>query len=371
MHKFFRVFGNEIKKKQIKQINNLRRFTMTLFEAINKFLSGNSTTIIVEKADVDNYGVIFRRFDRNPGFKSELRSREIGKNITDVFVSAAEGTDVGGNITVTESERKILNKIAEIIDDYSPFLRFYMIHTNRNSDKGEINDYYSAYFDGDYYPYHGQISASADKMDVESVISDSITKARLDLKNLDKNNTMAAIADYIKYENSSDPNVDAEVIIRKKDKEFSVFIRSNNISQNKYINLSPSVEKRAGYLQRAVENAIEANNELTEWPSGYTYLSKAKGGHNYSLNKIADVLDKLKNENIVFRVCENKNTKTKKSSVISLKAEFRNASSGELLAESCDNNIRKAVFDASKKMIKLYCLPSKPLKSCCPERIFF
>jgi hypothetical protein len=324
---------------------------MTLFEAINKFLSDKETRITVEKADVDNYIVIFDRYDKT----FELRYREIGKNITDVFVSAAEGTDVGGNITVTESERKILNKIAGIIDDYSPFLCFYMIHINRTNDKGEINDYYSIYFKGDYYYNHGQISASADKMDVESVISESIAKARSDLENLDKNNTLAAIADYIRYENSSDPDVDAEVIIRKKDKEFSVFIRSNSISQNKYINLSPSVEKRAGYLQCAVENAIEANADLTKWPKSYTYLSKAKGGCNYSLDKIAAVLDQLKDENIIFRICKNNNTKSSGY----FKAEFRNASNGKSLAESCSNNPRKAVFDASKKIIKLEQLPFK------------
>jgi hypothetical protein len=341
----YRVFENEIKK----QINNLRRFTMTLFEAIKKFLSDVATRIIVEKADVNNYGVIFDRYDE----MFELRSREIGKNITDVFVSAADGTDVGDNITVTESERKILNKIAGIIDDYSPFLSFYMIRIDKINNKDEINDYYSVYFRGGYSCLHGY--ASADK-DFESLISESITNARLDLEDLDKNNTLAAIADYIKYENSSDPNVDAEVIIRKKDKEFSVIIRTNNISQNKF-NLSPSVEKRDGYLQCAVENAIEANADLTKWPQCYTYLSKAKGRYiyNYSLDKIAAVLDQLKDENIIFRICKNNNTKSSGY----FKAEFRNASNGKSLAESCSNNLRKAVFDASKKIIKLERLPLK------------
>jgi len=330
--------------------------SMTVFEAINKFLSDMETRIIIEKKDVDNYGVLFNKFDK----KVELRSREIGENIIDVFVSAVEGTGISDNITVTESERKILNKIARIIDDYSPFLRFHMIHITRLHDESEIDNYYSVDFSGSGY-WHGETYDSANKMDIKATISESIHKASLDLKLSDKNNTLAIIADYIKYENSRNPDNDAEVIIRKKDGEFSVLIRTNSISQDKYINLNPSVEKKDRYLQYAVKDAIEENNNLIKWTDGKYYLSKVVGSYDYSLDKIADVLNKLKNENIIFRVCENINPNDRFVLGDSgyFKTEFRDASSGELLVESRNNNLRKAVFDASKKMIKLEQLPLK------------
>jgi hypothetical protein len=330
--------------------------SMTVFEAINKFLSDMETRIVIEKNDVDNYDVLCNKFDK----RVELRSREIGKNIIDVFVSAMEGTGVSDNITVTESERKILNKIAGIIDDYSPFLGFHMIHITRLHDESKIDNYYLVGFSASGC-WYGKTDDSANKMDIEAIITESIHKASLDLKLLDKNNTLAIIADYIKYENSRNPDNDAEVIIRKKDGEFSVFIRTNSISQDKYINLNPSVEKKDRYIQYAVKDAIEENNNLTNWTDGKYYLSKVVSPNDYSFDKIADVLNKLKNENIIFRVYANINTNDRfvlRNSGY-FKAEFRDASSGELLVESCNNNLKKAVFDVSKKMIKLKQLPLK------------
>lgn len=75
------------------------------------------------------------------------------------------------------------------------------------------------------------------------------------------------------------------------------------------------------------------------------------------------LLNKLKDENIILSIHQNFDPNNKDAWLNGFyKVEFKNISNDKVLAESCNDNLKKAVFDASKKLINLYQLSSKPLR---------
>jgi len=344
----FLVFGNETKTN----LNTLWRFKMTLFELIEVYIdSGSNNQFAVKKDSEDKYTALFDIYDG-------VEFSQSGKDLIDVVTNAAKKTRTRDDIKVTEHERAVLNGVAELIDNYSPFLRFSIFnpecpeckHFIKENDEGSILFHFIADGGDDY----GHIlKPIISPMDFEETIRKSTYQAALELAILDEQTCSAVIANYISYENDKNHNY-AEVIIKRENTKYSALIRVNSISADRTdTNITPPVEAQAKRLEDAVKAAIKKNKTLTEY-IGEHYLNRANELYSYDLIKADMLLNKLKDENIILSIHQNFDPNNKDAWLNGFyKVEFKNISNDKVLAESCNDNLKKAVFDASKKLINL------------------
>jgi len=252
---------------------------MTLFEAINEFLKEMETTITVWKNDDNEYGACFSNRS-----KENLEFREIGDDMIDIIVKAAKKAGISDDITVTERERTVLNKIAEIIDEYSPFL--YLI-LSQDTNNGNFDGYISHGFGylGNLGVATGNVNISGD---VEVVFREIASESRLNLTLADERDFFSRIAEYITHENMSHSSYsgehrayNAECIMRKKNNKYSVLIRANHTQQ---------IEAIESNLNYAVAKAISKTNAENQWITQKALIESGRG-ESYALMKIEKVLD--------------------------------------------------------------------------------
>jgi hypothetical protein len=329
---------------------------MTIFEAINEFFKKFGSAIHIGKKDDNEYFVSFRNYSKEYG---RIVIEETNENILDALVNTAKRTGID-DITVTESEKMVFNKVAEILDNYSPFLLFLMFNFDFGNQEGKYGEYHVAF--KVYDDWHGKVSSNLSLMNFEEIILKSVCQTNTELANVDNKEIIGKVADYIRHENGSHPDNDAEVIIRKKDGEYSALIRTNSISHANRIDITPMVEAKEDSIEDAVRSALKKNNTLTKWTSKYDLNIIIHESFVCNFFRVRRILDLLENENIIFRMCQNiidPNDKSISGPGGFFKVQFKDTSNNKVFAESCNNNLRAAVVDASKKMIKLYKLPLK------------
>jgi len=327
---------------------------MHLFNAINEFIKKFGSAIHIGKKDNNEYFVSFHNYSKKYG---RIVIEETNENIVDALVNAAKRTGVD-DITVTKSEKMVFNKVAGIIDDYSPFLLFLMF--NFEDQGGEYGEYHVAF--KVYDDWHGRVNSNLSMMNFEEIILKSVCQTSAELADVDDKGIIGKVADYIRHENGSHLDNDAEVIVRKKDEEYSALIRTNSISHTNRTDITPMVEAKEDSIEDAVRSAIKKNNTLTKWTSKYDLNIIIHESFVCNFSRVRWILDSLENENIIFRMCQNiidPNDKSIPGPGGFFKVQFKDTSNNKVLAESCNNNLRGAVVDASRKMIKLYKLPLK------------
>jgi hypothetical protein len=327
---------------------------MTLFEAINEFIKKIGSIIRIVEKDNKEYFVSFRNYSKEYG---RIVIEETNENILDALVNAAKRTGID-DITVTESEKMVFNKVAGMLDDYSPFL-FFLI-SNFEDQVCEFSEYHVAFkvFDD----WHGRVYGNLSMTNLEEIILKSVCQTSADLADIDNKGIVAKAADYIRYENGRNPDNDAEVIIRKKDGEYSALIRTNSISHANRTDITPTVEAKEEYPEEAVRSAMKKNNALTNWISKHYLNIKIHEHFACDLIRVKWILDSPENKNTIFRICQNivdPNDKSIPGPGGFFKVQFKDTSNNKVLAESCSNSIRGAIVDVSRKVIKLQKLPLK------------
>jgi hypothetical protein len=328
---------------------------MTLFSVINEFIKKIGSAIHIRKKDDNEYFISFHNYSKEYG---RIVIEETNENILDAIVNAAKRTGVD-DITVTESEKMVFNKVAEILDNYSPFL-FFFISNNFEDQGDEYGEYHVAFkaFDTWYGRVNGDLSTM--NFDLEEIILKSVCQASAELADIDNKEIVGKVADYIRYENGRNPDNDAEVVIRKKDGEFSVIIRTNSISHANRIDITPTVKAKDKNIKEAVRTAMKKNNALTKWIIKHHLNIIVHERFVCNFFRVRRILDLMENKNIIFRICQNiinPNNKSISGPGGFFKVQFKDTSNNKVLAESCSNSIRRAIIDVSRKVIKLYKLP--------------
>jgi len=318
---------------------------MELFNVINEFLKEMETTIVVWKNDDNEYGACFNRIKENLEFK------EIGENMIDTIVKAVRKTGISSDVTVTKREQTALNSVAEIIDEYAPFLYFTLFRTTKD---GEFEAYISH-----GYGYFGNCGVAVGD-DVEEVIRKTASESRLNLALADENNLFSRIAEYITHENMSHSIDDTEFIMRKKNNEYSVLIRTNRTHKIK------AVEAVDDDLNTAVRHALIKTNAVSRWISECAFIESGNA-ESYALRKIAKVLDQSE-PGTAFKISEKIDKTIDPKSLFaselmyghgSYNLQFVDTSTHKVFAENTSSPHRfvqpgyfltRAVFDTAKKM---------------------
>jgi len=329
---------------------------MTLFELIRVNVeSGSNNQFKVKKDSEDKYTALF---DIDDGVKFS----QSGKDLIDTIVNAAKKTTIRDDIKVTEHEIAALNEVAALIDNYSPFLCFSIFNPEcpecKENEEGSILFYFTDESEGQY----GRISKHIiSDLDFEETIRKSTHQAALELAVLDEQTCSAVIANYIYYENKKNCDNHVEVVIKRENNKYSASIRANSISSDS-TDTTAQAEPQAERLEDAVKAAIKKNKTLAEYIGEY-YLNRANELYSYDLIKVDMILNKLKNENIILSIRENFDLNDEDAWLKGFyKVEFKNTSNDKVLAESCNNNLKRAVLAASEKLIDLYHLSSKSLR---------
>jgi len=319
---------------------------MELFNVINEFLKEMETTITVWKNDDNEYGACF--INRS---KENLEFREIGKNMIDTIVKAARKTGISSDVTVTKREQTVLNNIAEIIDEYAPFLYFTLFRTTKD---GEFEAYISH-----GYGYFGNRGVAVGD-DVEEVIRKAASESRLILTLADEKNLFSRIAEYITHNNMSHSIDDTEFVIKKKNNKYSVLIRTNRTHAIK------EVEVVDDDLKVAVWNAISKTNAASRWITECAFIESGNA-ESYALRKIAKVLD-LSEPGTAFKISEKIDKTIDPKSLFaselmyghgSYNLQFVDTSTRKVFAENTSSPhhfvqpgyfLTRSVFDVAKKM---------------------
>jgi hypothetical protein len=327
---------------------------MTLFELIRANVeSGSNNQFKVKKDSEDKYTALFDILDG-------VKFSQSGKDLIDTIVNAAKKTTIRDDIKVTEHEIAALNEVAALIDNYSPFLCFSIFNTEFPGVRKE-NDILFLFTDESEGQY-GRISKHIiSDLDFEETIRKSTHQAALELAVLDEQTCSAVISNYIYWENHKNRNNHVEVVVKRENNKYSASICVNSISADR-TDTTPQVEAQSERLEDAVKAAIQKNKTLAEYIGEY-YLNGANELYSYDLIKADMVLNKLKDENIILSIRQNFDPNDKDAWLKGFyKVEFKDISNNKLLAESCNDNLKKAVFDASKKLINLYHLSSTSLR---------
>jgi len=322
--------------------------TMTVLDAINKFLYEFSeekftNSFVIEKNTnyVDEYLVIF---DKVP-----YRFSEKGEDMIDTIIKAARKAGISDDITATKLDKIVFKKLAELLDDYYPYLAF-DIEPYAHDRKFFLQFNTSCAGFGDY----GQIEFTSD-IDIEEAFIESIFSARAELAVLVDKSKINQIANYIKYQNSKASYNDAVVVIENENKKISAVTFVNNaINLNrKKVDLD-EVRQSGNYIRHILD-------EILGWiirkdPEIEKYLGKYSNSNDIDdclLQDISIMFHKFKNENIRLRISQNINIGgTSPIPKDFFKVQIRDTSSNDLLAESYNKDLRKAVLNVVKKMMR-------------------
>jgi len=331
---------------------------MTLFEAIRKFIKEkdrNAITMQKNRYNIDKYLVIFDRiYQQNNEFIQE------GENIIDTIINIIRKAGISDDITVTKSNELILKKLAELLDSYGPFLKFTMLPCDF------FGDYYldfSIY--GGYGGEYGKIKCddfrdNREEQDIEEVFLESICSARAELAVVDEKTTLSRIAKYIEYENSRSEYNDAVAIIKKENKRYSALVRTNSLLGSNPSDVT-EVRRDNGILYPVMNKLLylilEKNKKIKEYISGYCdteeYFNKLDS---CIYDGVESILDDFEDEHIILRISQNIDQKGRAKSYPKyfFKVQFKDTSENEILAETYNRNVRTALFDAVKEMMKKY-----------------
>ena len=331
--------------------------TLTVLDAINKFLYefseekftnsfviGKTTNYVIDEyPNVDEYLV---SLDTDPH-----TFREKGEDMINTIIKALRKAGISDDIIATKSDKIVFKKLAELLEDYYPRLAF-KIKPDAYDRKFSIQFNMSCFVSDDY----GQIDFTSDT-DIEEAIIESICSARAELAVLVDKSKLNRIANYIKYQNRKSKYNDAVVIIenenKNKNKNFSVVSFVNNVINLNRKNFDLEEVRQSGdSMCRVLDDFLDLIIKKT--PKLEKYVSKYKNHDDIDDCLLQDVLMmflKLENENLILRMSQNINSGTSIPKDF-FKVQLKDTSNNDLLAESYDKNLRKAVIDVIKKMIR-------------------
>jgi hypothetical protein len=331
---------------------------MTLFEAIQRHVEIGGNQFTIKKHSEDKYTALFHIVDGNEFSQS-------GKDIINTVCSAVKKLRPYNNdVTATDHEQLVLVGIAELMNDYSPFLHFSIFNPEHNPLEEDSTCHFEFISDfGDKYGSIARISYNLSDLSFEEMIRISTNQTALELAIHDTKTCLAVIANYIRYEyNKSHGDNHVEVIIKRENQKYSASFRVNSIT-NRADTTQPA-EATAERLGDAVKAAIKNNKILAEYfGEYYLNIASAEEMHSYDLIKVDMILNKLKNKNIILSIRENFDPNDKDAwrnwHNGFYKVEFKDISNNKVLAKSCSDNLKRAVLAASEKLIDLYHLSSK------------
>jgi len=335
---------------------------MTIFEAINEFIKEkhyNTITIKKSSHDIDKYLVVF------DGENGEFT--KAGENIIDTIINVIKKAGISSDVTVTRSNELILKKLAELLDAYGPFLEFNAFACDFFGDYHLDFSIYDGF--GDAY---GKIPCDdlrddREEQDIEEAFLESICSARAELEVEYQKTSLYRIAKYIEYENSRSEYNNAVIIIKREFERYwnsySVIVRTNSLLGADPENVFESYKDHDD-LSCVINNILhlifEKDEKIREYVGEYCDR-EAEWYINELDSKLYDgvkrILDDYEDEHIILRISQNLEYQTAESKFYPkyfFKVQFKNTSENEILAESYNRNVRTALFDAVKEMMKKY-----------------
>jgi len=206
-----------------------------------------------------------------------------------------------------------------------------------------------------------------EEQDIEEAFLESICSARAELEVEYQKTSLYRIAKYIEYENSRSEYNNAVIIIKREFERYwnsySVIVRTNSLLGADPENVFESYKDHDD-LSCVINNILhlifEKDEKIREYVGEYCDR-EAEWYINELDSKLYDgvkrILDDYEDEHIILRISQNLEYQTAESKFYPkyfFKVQFKNTSENEILAESYNRNVRTALFDAVKEMMKKY-----------------
>jgi len=333
---------------------------MTIFEAINEFIKEkhyNAITMKKSSHDIDKYLVVFN--GENGKFI------QVGENIIDTIINVIKKAGIGSDITVTRSNELILKKLAELLDDYAPFLEFNALACDFFGDY-HLDFNINTAFSGEY----GKIPCDdlrddREEQDIEEAFLESISSARAELEVVYQKTSLYRIAKYIEYENSRSEYNNAVVIIKREFerywRSYSAVVRTNSLlgaDPENVFELYKEHDNLSCVINNILHLIFEKDKKIREYIGEYCDTEEYFNELDSCIyDGVERILDDYEDEHIILRISQNLEYQTAESKFYPkyfFKVQFKNTSENEILAESYNRNVRTALFDAVKEMMKKY-----------------
>jgi len=316
----------------------------------------------------DKYSVYFDIFPTNLDVDDEDAMQE-DTDLIRAITNALKAVGLG-DVTISEREKRTLTKVAELLKDYSPFLEFSLTHHSSVEYNIEYDDeddedslpqpVYIAKFQTENNVF-SRIKSSEIEMEIDEIITESVYQAIENLKVREYETITGKVAEFIAYD-------DVVFTMKKKPAAVDKDKNEDEDEDGTYIvQVQKPAPAAAAKVQKLPSTPQETEIEDTNLLSAiHTALNQnnivVESYHDLTFRRVSEVLDELKNENIVFRIRADKTFGCPKGFAgypgTCYRAEFKDMEKidpygkhGKIIAFDNQPDARKAIINAVNRII--------------------